>query len=412
MSSANHFHLFDVTGIELEYMIVDRKNLNVLPVCDELLRKVTGEITSDFENGKIAWSNELVNHVVELKTNGPVASRNGLHEHFHANVVQINQLLKEFDALLLPGGAHPWMDPHTETRLWQHEYNEIYHLYNRIFDCRGHGWSNLQSTHINLPFCGDDEFGRLHAAIRMVLPVIPAIAASTPFLDGRFTGFHDSRLEAYGHNQEKIPSIAGVIIPERVFNKEDYHRKIFDPIVHDIAPFDKEKVLDKHFLNSRGAISRFDRGAIEIRVVDNQESPLADLALVDSITGLIKLVVEGAFSPFEEQVKWHENNLAAIFRDTIRNSNRAVIDDFQYLQFWGCSDKRMTAGDLWHFLKPSLQSVMNPEYFRVFSEILDSGTLAQRLLKAMGDDFSRAHFQNVYRELALCLEENRLFGKF
>jgi len=412
MSSANHFHLFDVTGIELEYMIVNRKDLNVLPVCDELLRKVTGEITSDFENGKIAWSNELVNHVVELKTNGPVASRNGLHEYFHANVVQINQLLKEFDAMLLPGGAHPWMNPHTETRLWQHEYNEIYNLYNRIFDCRGHGWSNLQSTHINLPFCGDDEFGRLHAAIRMVLPVIPAISASTPFLDGGVTGFHDSRLEAYSHNQEKIPSIAGVIIPERVFNKEDYHRQIFDPIVRDIAPFDQEKVLDKHFLNSRGAISRFDRGAIEIRVVDNQESPLADLAMVDAITGLIKLIVEGAFSPFEEQVKWHENNLAAIFRKTIRNSNEAVIDDSQYLQFWGCNDKQMTAADLWHFLKPSLQGVMNPEYFRVFSEILNSGTLAQRLLKAMGDDFSKAHFQKVYRELAGCLEENRLFGEY
>ncbi|HKK68296.1 MAG TPA: glutamate-cysteine ligase family protein, partial [Bacteroidales bacterium] len=333
-------------------MIVDRKSLNVLPVCDELLRKVTGEITSDFENGKIAWSNELVNHVVELKTNGPAKTRIGLHKYFHDNVLQINHFLREFDAQLLPGGAHPWMNPHTETRLWQHEYNEIYNLYNRIFDCRGHGWSNLQSSHINLPFNGDDEFGRLHAAIRMVLPVIPAIAASTPFLDGRLTGYHDSRLEAYGHNQEKIPSIAGVIIPEAVFNKEDYHRKIFDPIVCDIAPFDKEKVLDKHFLNSRGAISRFDRGAIEIRVVDNQESPLADLAIVDAITGLIRLTVEGAFSPFEEQIKWHEDRLAAIFRETIRQSGGTIIEDSAYLEFWGCGQKRMPATELWYFLKP------------------------------------------------------------
>ncbi len=410
MNEKHPFHLFDVTGVELEYMIVDRDTLNVLPACDRLLQQVTGEITSDFENGEIAWSNELVNHVVELKTNGPVTSINGLHKLFHANILQINQLLLGFNAQLLPGGAHPWMNPDTETHLWQHENNEIYRLYNSIFDCRGHGWSNLQSSHINLPFYGDEEFGRLHAAIRMVLPLIPAIAASTPFLDGRFTAFHDSRLEAYRHNQQKIPSIAGVIVPEAVFSKEEYFRTIFAPIIKDIAPFDKENVLDKHFLNSRGAISRFDRGAVEIRVVDNQECPLADLALVDSITGLIKLTVEGVFAPWKNQMKWHENSLAAIFRETIRHSGNTLIDDYEYLKFWGCNEKMMTASELWHFLKPFLQRVMIPEYYKVFLEILNSGTLAQRLLKAMGDDFSKVSFQNVYSELGQCLEENRLFG--
>lgn len=410
MTRKQPFHLFDVTGIELEYMIVNRDTLDVIPACDRLLQQVTGEITSDFDNGEIAWSNELVNHVVELKTNGPVKSTNGLHKHFHANVLQINHLLLGLNAQLLPGGAHPWMNPHTETHLWQNEYNEIYSLYNRIFDCRGHGWSNLQSTHINLPFSGDEEFGRLHAAIRMVLPLIPAIAASTPFLDGRFTGFHDSRMEAYRHNQQKIPSIAGVIIPEAVFSKDAYFRTIFAPIIKDIAPFDKENVLDKHFLNSRGAISRFDRGAVEIRVIDNQECPLADLAIVDAITGLIKLTVEGEFASYENQMGWHENRLAAIFWETIRKSGATLIDDVDYLKFWGCNDKTITAGELWNFFKTSLQSVMNPEYYRVFSEIVDSGSLAQRLLKAVKGDFSIANIQRVYRELAGCLGENRLFG--
>ena len=408
--SSDHFHLFDVTGIELEYMIVDRKTLNVLPVCDELLREVTGEITADFENGSVAWSNELVNHVVELKTNGPVKSRYGLHHEFHNNVLQINEILAKFDACLLPGGAHPWMNPHQETSLWKHEFNEIYTLYDRIFDCRGHGWSNLQSTHINLPFSGDDEFKRLHAAVRMVLPIIPAIAASTPFLDGFYTGFHDSRMETYRHNQEKIPSIAGVIIPEAVFSKQEYHLRIFDPIVHDIAPFDHDKVLDKHFLNSRGAISRFDRGAIEIRIIDNQESPLADMAVVDAVVGLIKLTADGFFSPLSEQVNWHENTLAAIFLKTIRESDMAVIENSLYLDFWGCQQHLMTAGDLWRYLLPSLQGVMEPVYFEVFSKILNAGTLARRLLTAMGTDFSREHFYYVYDKLAQCLAANRLFG--
>ena len=227
MDKKDHpYSLFQVTGVELEYMIVDRNTLSVRPECDTLLKEVTGKISSSYENGDIAWSNELVNHVVELKTNGPVLSLIGIGDQFYKNIQLINSILSDYNAMLLPTGAHPWMDPFTETQLWKHDYNRIYELYNRIFDCRGHGWSNLQSTHINLPFSGDEEFGRLHAAIRIVLPLIPALCASTPVLDGEVTGFADSRLEKYRHNQKKISSIAGKVIPEAVFTEQDYYAKM------------------------------------------------------------------------------------------------------------------------------------------------------------------------------------------
>lgn len=406
---SNPYHLFEVTGIELEYMIVDRERLNVLPVCDELLRQVTGEITADYENGPIAWSNELVNHVVELKTNGPIKQRDNVHHLFHDNVVEINRILDGFNAMLLPGGAHPWMNPYGETHLWPHEYNEIYRLYDRIFNCKGHGWSNLQSTHINLPFFDAEEFKRLHAAVRMVLPIIPAIAASTPFLDGKFTGYHDSRMETYRHNQDKIPSLAGVIIPEAVFSEEDYQKRIFEPIVRDLTPYDPDKVMDKYFLNSRGAIARFDRGAIEIRIIDNQESPLADMAVVEAVISLIKMTTEGYFQSLNAQMKWHESKLSEIFLATIRDSDKAVIPNPSYAAFWGCFQKKVSAGDLWQFLLPSLKSVMNADYFSVFSKIIQEGPLSRRLLTAMGKDYSQEHFRWIYSQLARCLADNTLF---
>ncbi|MGQ1889786.1 carboxylate-amine ligase [Thermophagus sp. OGC60D27] len=409
MKRKKQYHLFEVTGVELEYMIVDRNSLNVKPICDDLLRQVTGIITSDFENGTIAWSNELVNHVVELKTNGPVQSRVGLHQVLHENVLEINQILKGFNAMLLPGGAHPWMNPYRETHLWPHKYHEIYHLYDRIFNCKGHGWSNLQSTHINLPFSNNDEFKRLHAAIRLVLPIIPAISASTPFLDGQFTGYHDSRMEVYRHNQDKIPSIAGVIIPEAVFSKEEYHQQIFDPIVRDLKPFDPDGILDKYFLNSRGAIARFDRGAIEIRIIDNQESPLADMAVVDAVVALIKLTAEGFFGPLDDQIKWNASILSEIFLETIRESDGAVIQHGAYSGFWGCQEKRISAGDLWRFLLPYLKREMDAEYYSVISMIIHEGPLARRLIAAMGNDYSQEHFRCIYSQLAQCLDQNRLF---
>ena len=116
----------------------------------------------------------------------------------------------------MPSGAHPWMNPDRDTKLWPHGDDAIYRAYDRIFGCQGHGWSNLQSMHINLPFKDDAEFGRLHAAIRVVLPLLPALAASTPFLDGKNTGLIDARIDTYARNQRSVPSITGRVIPEPV----------------------------------------------------------------------------------------------------------------------------------------------------------------------------------------------------
>ena len=100
----------------------------------------------------------------------PTADLQRAAADFHRNVELIDGLLARHGAMLLPGGAHPWMDPGREMVLWPHDAHEIYDLYNTIFDCRGHGWANLQSAHLNLPFAGDDEFARLHTAIRLLLP--------------------------------------------------------------------------------------------------------------------------------------------------------------------------------------------------------------------------------------------------
>src|SRR5262245_8887859 len=83
--------LFDAYGIELEYMIVDSRTLDVRAVDDELFRAVAGEYASDVERGPITWSNELVTHVVELKTTGPAESLDGLAEQFQSEVRAINE---------------------------------------------------------------------------------------------------------------------------------------------------------------------------------------------------------------------------------------------------------------------------------------------------------------------------------
>jgi len=85
----------------------------------------------------------------------PAASLSGLAGAFQADVRRIDEILAPHGARLMPTGMHPWMDPQRETHLWPHEYSPVYEAFDRIFSCKGHGWSNLQSAHLNLPFQGD-----------------------------------------------------------------------------------------------------------------------------------------------------------------------------------------------------------------------------------------------------------------
>jgi len=405
------YKLFEVTGIELEYMVVDRDTLKVLPIVDKLFEDVTGKISSDVERGDVEWSNELVSHVVELKTAKPTKKIPSFRKKFSSEVKAINAVLAERNAMLLPTAAHPFMDPFTETVIWPHEYNEVYALYNRIFDCRGHGWSNLQSTHLNLPFANDDEFSKLHAAIRLLLPIIPALSASSPILDGKATGFLDSRMEAYLHHQEKLPELMGSLIPEAVFSQEDYYREIFSPIAKAMAPFDTEHVMDHHFANSRGAIARFDRGAIEIRVIDIQECPSADLAIAEFIVTTLKALANGRWvSPYVQRA-WNENDLLPLFLQVIKDAGNAVIANRDYLLMFGLmKQEQMSAQKLWQHLFVELYGDLSEGCRQHIAHILEHGCLAARILKQTGKKPSLEKIRAVYTQLAACLEADRAFS--
>lgn len=402
------YHLFEVYGIELEYMLVHKTNLSVNPIVDQLLTKKNGTLTSDVENGAIEWSNELVAHVVEMKTNGPTAALEDLGDLFADNVREMNELLKDLDTQLLPTAAHPLMHPETEMKLWQHNYSKIYALYNRIFDCRGHGWSNVQSMHINLPFYDDAEFEKLHAAIRLLLPVIPGLSASSPIFEGRFTGYKDARMHVYKTNQKEIPQMTGKVIPEPLFTRQDYFNGIFNPINEAIRPHDTENILDHHFLNSRGAIARFDRNAIEIRVIDIQECPKADVAIAVLIIEVLKLLVSEELISLEDQKQWHENDLFEIFDKVIVDAEETKVTSSAYLAVFDLH-REASVQEIWKKLYLSVKENIPENYREAIETILHNGSLSTRILRALGEDPSEERIVETYRELGKCLQENRLF---
>lgn len=411
MSASRPLRLFEGFGIEIEYMIVDAEDLSVRAIADELLKEVCGAYEVEVECGALRWSNELALHLIELKTNGPVSSLNGLHDTFQEGVRTIDALLAPMGARLLPTAMHPWMGP-DELRLWPHENDIIYESLHRIFDCRGHGWSNLQSMHVNLPFADDDELGRLHAAIRLVLPILPALAASSPYVEGKASGLLDTRLEVYRHNARRIPSVTGRVIPEAVFRRRDYEL-LLESIYRDLAPLDPDGVLQHEWINARGCIARFDRLALEIRLIDVQECPLMDVAIAHAATAAIKGLVEETWVSLEEQQSWHERELEAILLSTIADADQTTIDNPRFQRAFGLRDERpIRADELWQHLVET-QVDKRPEHAAAgpaLRHILNDGCLARRILGAVGPSPRPQRLREVYGELADCLAQGRVFS--
>ena len=390
-------------------MIVRRADLRVAPWSDRVLRDAAGAVVSDVDRGPVSWSNELTAHVIELKTTDPTASLDGWADRFADETAELNRRLVAHDAMLLPTAMHPLMRPE-EAVLWTHEYSEVYATFDRIFNCHGHGWSNLQSVHLNLPFADDAEFARLHAAIRLVLPLLPALAAASPFVEGRATGLPDNRLAFYRGNSAKLPALCGRVIPEPVFGEADYDREIFQPITRALAPHDPAGVLEPVFSNARGAIARFDRGSIEIRLLDLQECPAADLAIVRTVVALLRELVAEARLPLAAQQAATVDTLAPAFNRCVEQGEAVWIAEPVLLRACGC-DQPTTAHDLWRTVIARLNPTANatPAEQAALQTYAAQGTLATRLTAALGPNPTPATITALYRELAAGISPNRIF---
>ncbi len=401
--------LFEGFGIELEYMIVDAESLDVRPIADRLIEAEHGQVANETLRGAMAWSNELARHLIELKTSAPVPRLVGLADAFSRELARIDALLAPLGARLMPTAMHPWMDPAREFAIWPHGDREIYAAFDRIFDCRGHGWANLQSMHLNLPFRDDPEFGRLHAALRALLPILPALAASSPFLDGRYAGRLDARIDVYRNNARRVPSVCGEVVPEPVFTRAAY-QALLESIYADLAPLDPDAVLCHEWVNARGCIARFDRMALEIRLLDVQECPRADLAVAAAVSGVARALCDPDPRHQARLRSLPTAPLAQLLSATTAAAEAAKIEDAAYLRALGLEPGARSAGEVWGEL---LARHLDPdpearEHAPALSVLREEGCLARRLLARVGSAPDREALRALYRELCDCLHGNRL----
>jgi gamma-glutamyl:cysteine ligase YbdK (ATP-grasp superfamily) len=276
-----------VLGPEHEYSLVN-KDLKPLPISDKIIKDYCGKIINFIELPSFTFGKEMQLHVMEIKANQPFKSPFEFEETMQIAVSTLSQIVQKYGAMLLGTGMHPLLKLQ-DTGIWPHYHKKIYQQYGKIFDLNQHGWLNIQSFHLNLPFQKEADGIQTHNQLVNLCAYLPAISASSPICEGKIGLDVDNRLQFYKVNQKEIPSISGDVIPEYVSSLGQYKRDVIERYSQDLANAGADKtLLRREWVNSRGVIFRFDRCALEVRVMDEQECIKSDVALACFVRAAIR----------------------------------------------------------------------------------------------------------------------------
>jgi len=392
------FGTLEVLGPEHEFAVVDDE-LAALPIVDEVIKRFHGRVVNFVELPKFTFGKELQLHVMEFKPNSPFVSPVEFEETMQEAVLTVHGFLeREFHARLLGTGMHPLLKLN-ETGVWPHRHRQIYEAYSKVFNLKRHGWLNIQSFHLNLPFSDETSAMVLNNTLANLCPYLCAISASSPIYEGKPGKAVDNRLRFYGENQKEIPSVTGDIIPEYASSFAQYRRDVIGRYSSDLAGTGADRLLlNKEWVNSRGVIFRFDRKAIEIRIMDEQECIKSDVALScftrASLRGLMRLDPE--FLPHDVLVQ----DLKAI----VTNGMDAEVHHPH-------GKTARTVCKYYCNLAEANASEEEKKYLPIIRRRIECGNLSEILLRRVMKKCQRTSFReaivDVYSELTENLAKNQ-----
>ncbi len=383
-------------GPEHEFSLVNPE-LKVLPISDKIIKEYSGKIINFIELPSFTFGKELQLHVMEIKANEPFKSPIEFEERMQNAVSTLNQIVHRHKGMLLGTGMHPLLKL-DETAVWPHYHRKIYQEYGKIFNLNQHGWLNIQSFHLNLPFQREADGIQMHNLLANLCAYLPAVAASSPIYEGAAGPDVDNRLQFYGVNQREIPSVAGEVIPQYADSFSQYKRDVIGRYSEDLAKAGASKaLLSREWVNSRGVIFRFDRRALEVRVMDEQECVKSDVAL----SCFIRAALRGLVATKAELLP--HDLLVKDFNAVVKEGLNAQVSNSL-----GKTAKQVCRG----YLDLALEYADEDEkkYLWIIKKRLDQGSLsdlirARVLKRAQKTDFHQAVI-NVYSTLIKCLSDN------
>ncbi len=384
-------------GPEHEFSIVS-DDLKILPIADKIIKDFRGRIVNFVELPRFTFGKELQMHVMEIKPNVPFRSPIEFEETMQDAVLTLSDFIsRKYHAGLLGLGMHPLLRL-GETGIWNHRHRQIYEAYRRVFNLQRHGWLNIQSFQLNLPYANEKDGVLLHNLLAEICAYLPAVTASSPVYEGKLGEFVDNRLKFYAENQIEISSVTGSVIPESTSSFCQYKNEVIDRYSSDLAVAGAGKpIVGREWVNSRGVILRFDRKAVEIRVMDEQECIKSDVALSCFVRALAKGLMKEKTEhlPYELLVRDYNSIVRAGLKATVLHPHGRIAREVHK-----------------HFLKIAWENATEEEkkYLPILEKKMERGNVSEIIRerlqsKSQKTDLAEAII-NIYSGLKKNLMDN------
>ncbi len=173
-------------GIEEEFAILDPATLDLAPRYEEL--HAAGR---DDRVLREAIAGELISSEIEIVSGRGSDLADALGRQRDARHA-LFRLADAHGAKLGATGTHPWADyreqPNIDTEHYRRVVEGLQYVARR---------NNTFSLHVHVGIRGADRAVRVCDRLRDVLPLLLAVSASSPYLDGRDAGLHSARTQSF-----------------------------------------------------------------------------------------------------------------------------------------------------------------------------------------------------------------------
>jgi len=173
-------------GIEEEFALVDPDTLQLVPRFTELR-----DAAADDPLLSVAIAGELISSEIEIRSGAGSDVDDARARQSEARR-RLFGLAREHSILLGATGTHPLSD-YRDQHIIDTEH------YRRVEDGLKYvAWrNNTFSVHVHVGVRGADRAVRVCDRLRPILPLLLAVSANSPFVDGRDSGLHSARSQIF-----------------------------------------------------------------------------------------------------------------------------------------------------------------------------------------------------------------------
>jgi carboxylate-amine ligase len=173
-------------GLEEEFMLLDPESLELVHRFEDLYALCQADdVLADSAAG------ELIDTEIEIRS-GRGETFGEATQQQQASRDRLFSLAESAGVALGSVGAHPWADYRDQQIIDTPHYRRLQHDL---------GWvaqrNNTWSMHVHVGIEGADRAVAVSDRLREYLPILLAVSANSPFLDGRDTGLHSVRTEIF-----------------------------------------------------------------------------------------------------------------------------------------------------------------------------------------------------------------------